>query len=187
MNAPVHPKRVRRARASVPRSAKPRAKRRDLGGMFQDAVFAALDELVPQHLASWDHVNEETRRIPGGRVIVVGKAPPDVTGFTPEGFIYYAEIKHDLDRVYVATNRPAKSQAASVKPHQRAKLDAAAATTHGSADLIVCVGGIVAVLPWPAVRRVAWIDRESVASLAAAHDDGVFSARVRHHMRLEGM
>ena len=179
-------KRARRARASAPRPAAPRARRRDTGGKFQKAVFRALDELVPEHLARWDHYGEETRRVGAGALVAVGTAPPDVVAFTPAGHIYAAEVKHDARRIYVAAP-PGDSHYARVEDCQREYLDCVAATPNGCAELILCVAGIVAVVPWSEVRTLAWIDRDTLASLAATHDDGAFSARVRHHMRLEGL
>ena len=183
MSAP--PRRRPRALAAAPKPA--RAKQRNTGKLFERAVFAALDDCVRDGVFKrWDHFGEETRRIAKGAVIVVGKAPPDVEAITPEGYVYCAEVKHDLDRVYVAMDRPDWS--ASVKQHQREYLDDVASTEHGSADLIVCVGGEVAVIPWLDVRRRPWLDRADVAEFAAADPEGVwFLAMVRRRMTVVGL
>jgi hypothetical protein len=94
-------------------------------------------------------------------------------------------VKHDLDRVYVAMERPDLS--ASVKQHQREYLDDVASTAHGAADLIVCVAGAVAVIPWADVRTRAWLDRDAVLEFAATDSDPWFSELVRRRMRLEGL
>ena len=109
-----------------------------------------------------------------------------MVAFTPAGHIYAAEVKHDARRIYVAAP-PGNSHYARVEDCQREYLDGVAATPNGCAELILCVAGIVAVVPWTEVRSLAWIDRDTLATLAATFDDGAFSARVRHHMRLEGL
>ena len=182
MSAP--PRRRPRALAAAPKL--PRAKRRDLGGAFERAVFAALKDCVRDGVfVRWDHYGEKTRRVGKGQVIVIGKAPPDVIALTPDGCVYVAEIKHDLDRVYVAMERPDLS--ASVKQHQREYLDAVASTEHGVADLIVCVGGEVAVIPWREARARSFLDRADVATFAAADTDPWFANLVRRRMTVEGL
>ena len=185
MSAP--PRRRPRTLAAAPKP--PRAKRRDTGGAFQRAVFAALDDCVRDGVfVRWDHFGEETRRIAKGAVIVVGNAPPDVIATTAQGFSYAAEVKHDGERVYVATAPKSSSHRARVEPHQAEYLDSVAETEHGSADLIVCVGGEVAVIPWLDVRRRPWLDRADVAAFAAADPEGAwFLAMVRRRMTVVGL
>lgn len=182
MSAP--PRRRPRALAAV--AKKPRAKARNTGGAFERAVFAVLNDCVRDGVfARWDHYGEKTRRVGKGQVIVVGKAPPDVIALTPDGCVYVAEIKHDLTRVYVATERPDWS--ASVKQHQRDYLDAVASTEHGVADLIVCVGGEVAVIPWREARARSYLERGDVAEFAAADSNPWFANLVRRRMTVEGL
>jgi len=178
-----------RRRPRLPTAApKPRAKRRNTGGAFERAVFAALDECVRAGVFKrWQHNGEKTRRIAKGAVIVVGKAPPDVEAFTPEGFVYAAEIKCDGERVFIRTAPKKTSHRARVESHQATWLDDVVSTTHGAADLIVCVAGAVAVIPWADVRTRAWLDRAAVLEFAATDSDPWFSELVRRHMRLEGL
>lgn len=178
-----------RSRPRLPSAApKPRAKRRDTGGAFERAVFAALDECVRAGVFKrWDHFGPKTKRLSPAQVIVTGKAPPDVVATTSEGWSYAAEVKHDGERVYVATAPKTSSHRARVEEHQAAYLDDVAATSCGAADLIVCVAGAVAVIPWADVRTRAWLDRDAVLEFAVTDSDPWFSELVRHHMRLEGM
>lgn len=178
-----------RRRPRLPAAAtKPRAKRRDTGGAFERAVFASLDECVRDGVFKrWDHYGPKTKRLSPAQVIVTGKAPPDVEAFTPEGYTYAAEVKHDGERVFVATAPKSTSHRARVEAHQAAYLDDVASTTHGTAELIVCVGGEVAVIPWMDVRCRAWLDRADVAAFAAADPGSWFVAMVRRHMAVEGL
>ena len=184
MSAP--PRRRPRLPTGAPKP--PRAKRRDTGGAFERAVFAALDECVRAGVfMRWDHFGPKTKRLSPAQVIVTGKAPPDVVATTSEGWSYAAEVKHDQRRVYVAADVPKGDRSARVEAHQAAYLNDVASTAHGTADLIVCVAGAVAVIPWVDVRTRAWLDRDAVLEFAATDSDPWFCELVRRHMRLEGM
>lgn len=178
---------VRRAQNSAQSGAADRN-----GRAYERAVYATLDDMVTEGvLRAWDHHGPAVEMTGPRTAVVVGKAPVDVVGYTREGYVYAAEVKHDGDRVYVRADPPKGSRTARVKEHQRAELDAVEWTTHGTAELIVCIRGACAMIPWGVVAgraRLTVTDvRDYLRSLDRDDPQAVWSRRLQTHAAMEGL
>ena len=162
------------------------------GDRYERAVYATYDDMVRDGvLASWDHYGPKTKHISAREVVVTGNAPVDIVGYTREGYTYAAEVKHG-DKVYVRADPPRSTdRKARVEEHQRAELDAVDRTTHGTAELVVMVRGVCAIIPWREVSQRAWLTVTDVrAYLAALADDdaqSVWCKRLRRAAEREGL
>ena len=164
---------------------------KDNGDAFERAAYATLADMVRAGvLAAWDHYGPETRRVGPREVVVTGAAPVDVIGYTREGYIYAAEVKCG-EKVYVRAAPPASDRKARVEEHQRAELDAVDATTHGTAELILCVRGVCAIVPWREISQRAWLTvtdvRAYLATLDADDAQAVWSKRLQRAAEREGL
>ena len=178
---------ARRARNSAQSGAADRN-----GRAFERATYATLDDMVAGGvLAAWAHHGPAVEMTGPRTAVVVGKAPVDIVGYTREGYVYRAEVKHHTDRVYVRAEPASGSRAARVKEHQRAELDAVDATAHGFAELIVCVRGVCAIIPWREVSQRAWLTvtdvRAYLATLDADDAQAVWSKRLQRAAEREGL
>lgn len=123
------------------------------GRAWETEVFGALDALVAEGTVStWGHYGPATARVRdrGGQLVVrvVGDAPCDVVGATGDGRALVAEVKHGARLVLAG---PAPERVARLEDHQRTQLEAVH-HAGGVAALLLCVKGVVAVVPWGDAR-----------------------------------